>query len=376
MVHDFSLVFDTENPLWNNVLEIFERNESYAKKRVRGRALHHKYPRAFSRMLNESEDNDEDNLISLSYQDHFMIHYYYYTLAKEKFKSRMALAFKLMADIEVGSIKEISSIEIAEKVAKAHQEATELANEFSSNNLKGRTISEEQRKQISESLKGHALSEETRRKISATHTGHRWTEEQKARLSEQRMGHPDYLTDEGRQRIKEANRQNKLGTRASEETRKKMSKSQKGHIGAFKGKHLSEEHKAKLSAACKGKKLSEEHKKKLSEKAKGRVISQEQREKISKTLKGRKRDPKISKKIIETKKKNGTLTFTEEHKRKLSEAHKGKGKKHNKPMSEEHKEKIRKANQNKKYIIIDGKKKQVDLITYENYINNIGKNDG
>ena len=249
MVHDFSLVFDTENPLWNNVLEIFERNECYAKKRVRGRALHHKYPRAFSRMLDESEDNDEDNLISLSFQDHFMIHYYYYTLAKEKFKSRMALAFKLMADIEVGSIKEISSIEIAEKVAKAHQEATELANEFSSNNLKGRIITEEQRKQISKSLKGHTLSEETRRKIATTHTGHRWTEEQKARLSEQRMGHPDYLTDEGRQRIKEANRRNKLGTKASEETKKKMSESQKGHVGAFKGKHLSEEHKKNVSTA-------------------------------------------------------------------------------------------------------------------------------
>ena len=251
MVHDFSLVFDTENPFWKNVLEIFERNESFEKKKTPGRALHHKYPRAFSRMLNESEDNDEDNLISLAYQDHFMIHYYYYTLAKEKFKSRMALAFKLMADIEVGSIKEISSIEIAEKVAKAHQEATELANEFSSNNLKGRIISEEQRKQISQSLKGHTLSEETRRKIAATHTGHRWTEEQKARLSEQRTGHPDYLTDEGKQRIKEANRRNKLGTKASEETKKKMSESQKGHIGAFKGKHLSEEHKKNVSTAMK-----------------------------------------------------------------------------------------------------------------------------
>lgn len=49
-----------------------------------------------------------------------------------------------------------------------------------------------------------------------------------------------------------------------------MSESHKGHIGAFKVKHLSEEHKAKLSAACKGKKLSEEHKKKLSALKKGR----------------------------------------------------------------------------------------------------------
>lgn len=270
MVHDFSLVFDTENPLWNNVLEIFERNESFEKKKTPGRALHHKYPRAFSRMLNESEDNDEDNLISLTYQDHFMIHYYYYTLAKEKFKSRMALAFKLMADIEVGSIKEISSIEIAEKVAKAHQEATELANEFSSNNLKRRAISEEQKQQISNTLKGHYISEETRRKIAKSKTGQKWTEEQKARLSAIRMGHPDYLTDDGRQRIKEANRRNKLGTKASEETRKKMSESQKG-------KH-----------SQKRKPLTEEQKKHLSEKLKGRKISDEQKAKLSALKKGRK----------------------------------------------------------------------------------------
>lgn len=251
MVHDFSLVFDTENPMWNNVLKIFERNESYAKKRVRGRALHHKYPRAFSRMLNECEDNDSDNLISLSFQDHFMIHYYYYTLAKEKFKSRMALAFKLMADTEVGSIKEINSLEIAEKIAKAHQEATELANEFSSINGKTRTVSEEQRKRISETLKGHPVSEETRKKNGDAHRGLKWNDEQKARLSAIRMGHPDYLSDEGRQRIKEANRRNKLGTKASEETRKKMSESQKGHICVFKGKHLTEEHKKAVSDAMK-----------------------------------------------------------------------------------------------------------------------------
>jgi len=270
MVHDFSLVFDTENPLWNNVLEIFERNESYAKKRVRGRALHHKYPRAFSRMLNESEDNDEDNLISLSFQDHFMIHYYYYTLAKEKFKSRMALAFKLMTDTEVGSIKEITSVEIAEKVAKAHQEATELANEFSSINGKTRTISEETRKQIANTLRGRKRPPEVIAKVSATHTGHKWTEEQKARLSAQRMGHPDYLTDEGRQRMKEANRLNKLGTKASEETRKKISENNKG-------KH-----------SQKRKPLTEEQKKHLSEKLKGRKISDEQKAKLSALKKGRK----------------------------------------------------------------------------------------
>ena len=51
----------------------------------------------------------------------------------------------------------------------------------------------------------------------------------------------------------------------SEETRKKLSESHRGHKAWNKGKPLSEETKKKLSEARKGKPLSEEAKKKLSE---------------------------------------------------------------------------------------------------------------
>ena len=91
----------------------------------------------------------------------------------------------------------------------------------------------------------------------------------------------------------------------SEETRQKMSKSQRNRPPA------SEETRKKLSEAMKGKKRSEETKRKISEKLKGRVISDEHREKlknnrgrlgmkhseeskikISETMKGRKK-PKV-----------------------------------------------------------------------------------
>ena len=83
MTHDFSTVFDTDNPLWQRVLEIYEANEKYDKKIVSGRNLHHKFPRSFSKKLGEPIDNDRDNLISLSLADHFLVHYYYYKLAKK-----------------------------------------------------------------------------------------------------------------------------------------------------------------------------------------------------------------------------------------------------------------------------------------------------
>lgn len=52
--------------------------------------------------------------------------------------------------------------------------------------------------------------------------------------------------------------------------RKRASKKMRGENSPFYGKHLSEEHKKKLSESHKGKTLSEEHKKKISESHKGK----------------------------------------------------------------------------------------------------------
>jgi group I intron endonuclease len=88
----------------------------------------------------------------------------------------------------------------------------------------------------------------------------------------------------------------------SEETKKKLSEN---NTRFWQGKHLSEEHKKKLSISHKGKKLSEEHKKKIgeaqigkknseesrkkmSEAGKGKIISEETKRKISNSLMGRK----------------------------------------------------------------------------------------
>lgn len=221
MVHDFSLVFDTENPMWNNVLEIFERNESYTKKRVRGRALHHKYPRAFSRMLNESEDNDEDNLISLSFQDHFMIHYYYYTLAKEKFKSRMALAFKLMCEADTKCLIKDMTPKLAQIKADNYASSVEKACELYSEIGKGKIISDEQKKIIAECMRNRIWTDETRKKMSEAHKGKKQTVETIEKRRQAMLGHK--VSEETRKKIAEANR-NRI---YSEETKAKLREARK-----------------------------------------------------------------------------------------------------------------------------------------------------
>lgn len=131
MTHDFSLFFETDNEYWQKVLDIFAKNEKYEKKIVSNRNLHHKFPRSFSKKLGEPVDNDKDNLISLSLADHFLVHYYYYLLAKKGFRQAMATAFTFMAK---KSLKYLTP-ETAEQVAKDYEEAKLIADQFRSGHI-------------------------------------------------------------------------------------------------------------------------------------------------------------------------------------------------------------------------------------------------
>lgn len=175
MTHDFNLVFDTDNELWQRVLEIFNNNEKYPKKIVEERNLHHKFPRSFSKKLGEAVDNDKDNLVSLSLSDHFLVHYYYYKLARTGFKQSMAMAFSLMAKKQLKYI----SPETAEMMAKDYEEAKKVGpmSEETKNKLskahidkspwnKGKSMSQETKRKMSESFKPHNHTDESRNNIS------------------------------------------------------------------------------------------------------------------------------------------------------------------------------------------------------------------
>lgn len=284
MIHDFSKVFDTDNPEWLKVLEIFERNECFDKKKTPGRALHHKFPRSFSKLLNEDVDNDLDNIVSLPLEDHFMVHYYYYRLAKEQFKARMALAFTYMMNCKFEELSQISP-DIAEKLSKEYAEnESEILKETGKARIGSKRTDEtiENMKAAWVKRKENGLNyiptEETKQKQSQALLGRKKSAEHCKHISEARTGMK--FTKE--HCINQQESRNKTLAEMTEDERKeKFGK-------AMRGKHniITEETKRKISQAKMGHTVSDEARRKMSEKAKGRKLKPETIEKMKQARKG------------------------------------------------------------------------------------------
>lgn len=120
----------------------------------------------------------------------------------------------------------------------------------------------------------------------------------------------------------------------SEETRKKISESNKGNKNYMFGKKISEEHRRKLSEAHKGMTVSDEVKRKISESLKGensymygKHHSEETKRKLSDSHKGKTLSEETKEKISEAVKGDKHPFYgkqhTDETKNKMSASHKG-----------------------------------------------------
>ena len=149
MNHKWENYFDISSEYWKKLKKIYEENESFPKKVVKERNLHHKFPRSFSKKEGAGVDNDVDNLVSLSLADHFRVHYYLWKCALKGYRSMMAQAFVFMRKKMVA----YATDETIEQLAKDYENAMKEATEVKSKANKGKKMSEEHKKKIAESKK-------------------------------------------------------------------------------------------------------------------------------------------------------------------------------------------------------------------------------
>lgn len=136
---------------------------------------------------------------------------------------------------------------------------------------------------------GKHHSEETKRKISESERGKVISEETRRKISEATKGLE--VREETKRKISASGK----GRQVSEETRRNISESLKGENHPFYGKHLSEEHRRNLSKSSKsrkGWKLSEQGRRNIIEAHIGVEVTEETRKKLREARKRRKNFPK------------------------------------------------------------------------------------
>ena len=199
MEHNWEKYFDTTSECWTKLQALYAANEHYPKKVVKGRNLHHKFLRSWSKIEKENQDDDSDNLVSLSEGDHFLAHYYIWRCCNRKYFLHAASnAFRWMykksiSHLNDAAVEEISktwssatynpkftgkwhhpSEETKQKMRRAKLGKKQPWNHDRSKFIKYGPRSEETKRKISEANKRRIHSEETRRKISEANKGKHW----------------------------------------------------------------------------------------------------------------------------------------------------------------------------------------------------------
>lgn len=178
MEHNWKKYLDTDSEYWAKLQELYKANEHYSKKVIKGRNLHHKFLRSWSKKDKEDIDNSDDNLVSLSEGDHFLAHFYIWKSANKGYRASAAMAVRLMYR---KSLKYITA-EIAEDIAKVWEN-------------KEYNHSIETKRKLSEAMKGKKLSEEHKRKLSEVMKGMKFYKEHRKHLSEAMKGKHWKLVD-------------------------------------------------------------------------------------------------------------------------------------------------------------------------------------
>ena len=151
MEHKWDKYFDTTSECWIKLQALYAANEHFPKKVIKGRNLHHKFLRSWSKKDGVDIDNDDDNLVSLSEGDHFLAHFYIWKSANKGYRASAALAVRMMYR---KSFKYITA-GIAEDIAKVWEKKEYVPSEETKHKI-SKNVSNEMKdpKQKEKHMKG------------------------------------------------------------------------------------------------------------------------------------------------------------------------------------------------------------------------------
>lgn len=160
-MRDISKYVDTESPLYDKLLRLYDENKDFPLENTKGRNVHHIVLRSWSRIDGEEIDNTEENLVSLTAADHILAHFYIWKISKSPYRRSAASAWHFMSRnlIKFG-IDENTIICLIdrynEEIKFCYEEYRKHISEVHKGkpaHNKGKKMTEEQKKKISETLK-------------------------------------------------------------------------------------------------------------------------------------------------------------------------------------------------------------------------------
>lgn len=303
-----------DNEFLDKYIFLILKNKNTKKEKFRTQK-HHIIPRVCYTLKNSNCNDNKENLINLLYKDHILAHYYLALCSKDiKVKYRMELALIKMIKTNRLSYETLDILSL-DKYQELYEdwkrnesllkkgchlsEKHKLALKKSYDSAKHHTP--EINKKNSESNKGKIISPEVRKKISEK-LKNRPNKNMLGRIAINNGTNVKYIYSEELEKyLSEGWVKKGLHPKNSPETRAKISKSNKGRKPArgMLGKHHSKETRLKQSIKKKGKLPSnikeliernkslkgiprtEEVKRKVSNSLKGHVMSEESRRKSS-----------------------------------------------------------------------------------------------
>lgn len=242
-----------DNEYLDLYIDLINRNKSTEKQEHKTQS-HHIIPKCYYNIINEPVDNSSDNLVNLLYKDHVLAHYYLSLCSIGKLHEGMEFAMILISNIHKQDIDD-GFIGSLDKYQELYEENMQLMADNARKRFAGITQSSDHIRKRVEKNTGQKRTEETKRKISESQKGKKASDQARENM---RIAQQKYAMNETKEHrtIRVVKFKETMSNKSDDwwaEYRTRLS-------NGITGRPLGENECLNKSIAMKGKPKSEQHK--------------------------------------------------------------------------------------------------------------------